>query len=344
MTDGLHSRSLESYNKHVVPPPCAEDCSKEKACANTGSASADLLNDASKETSCIINEQPTILCQETSVEASDVMLEESELTHPAADEAELQQGTTSPRGRSWPDSLQVFDMHLHEDEHFDPNSPEVREVLLKLLGVSSRTVIDPMVGFAGGCNEGIWFLREPSSLRGDLVLKLVRGTRRYPEFPTETENLLRLYDSYPDVVNDQLVAFPFYVVRIVTASSQRFDLLIMRKAPGETFANHITMKCCIGQMDKLKRILEQIGKSLRQFQRSYGGQQHGDLQPSNIFVDDKTGAITFIDIGGIGMPTVETDAEHFEKSMRLCYGGYGPELMVVGMAHFLEGLASRPPA
>jgi len=233
--------------------------------------------------------------------------------------------------------MQVSDIHL-QGEVFDPSSMEVRHDLLKQLGASPDSVIKKMEGFSGGLNEGIWFLSEPSKVREELTLKLVRGTRKYPEFPTEAENLLRLYQSYPGIVMDSSVAFPLQIFHVSTSSSEKYDLLVMRKAPGQSFTDHITLKCCFRQMGKLQDIMGKIGECLQRLHANYGGQQHGDFQPSNIFYDEKADLVTLIDMGGLGIPTMLNDSEHFEKSMRLCYSGYGPELMVDGMARFLESL------
>lgn len=237
----------------------------------------------------------------------------------------------------WPQGLSIFEMQM-QDEIFDPTHAETREEILKQLGASSNSVISGLEGFSGGLNEGIWFLSEPSKVRGDLTLKLVKGSRKYPEFPTEAENLLRLHKAYPSIVEDLSVSFPFQIGHLFTPSLEKYDLLVMRRAAGKSFSDHISLKCCFRQMGKLQDIMGRIGSSLHRFHVNYGGQQHGDLQASNIFYDEENDAVTFIDVGGIGIPTMESDSEHFQKSMRLCYGGYGPEIMVDGMACFLQGL------
>lgn len=252
--------------------------------------------------------------------------------------APFPQAGAVPRGPDhWHYALRTSSLQLPH-QTFDPTSAVLREQLMKELGASPHSVIKAMEGFSGGLNEGIWFLSEPSKSREELTLKLVRGTRKYPEFPTEAENLLRLHQSYPSIVLDGSVSFPFHIVHVSTASAEKYDLLVMRKAPGQSFTDHISLKCCFRQMGKLQEIMGKIGECLQRFHSSYGNQQHGDLQPSNIFYDEQSDRVTFIDLGGIGIPTMESDSEHFQKSMRLCYGGYGPELMVDGMARFLHGM------
>jgi len=237
----------------------------------------------------------------------------------------------------WPRCLDMFDMKLPA-KVFDPNCATVHAELLSRIGASPHSVIKAMEGFAGGLNEGIWFLSEPSSAREELTLKLVRGTRKYPEFPTEAENLLRLHESYPNIAKDPSLSFPFQIAHIVNASLDEYDLLIMRKAPGQSLADHVSLKFALKQMGKLQEIMEKIGASLGRFHANYGGQQHGDFQPSNIFYDEQADLVTFIDVGGIGIPTTETDSVHFEKSMLLCYSYIGAELTTTGMERFKQVL------
>lgn len=105
----------------------------------------------------------------------------------------------------------------------------------------------------------------------------------------------------------------------------RDDLIVMRKVPGERLAEVICRKFYNNQLALLDAIFENLGATLASFHERYG-KQHGDFQPSNIFYDDATDDIYFIDIGGMGLPTSDTDVEHFRGAMTLLAGAYSPTL------------------
>lgn len=50
-----------------------------------------------------------------------------------------------------------------------------------------------------------------------------------------------------------------------------------------------------------------------------------------------TGAICFIDVGGMGIPTMDNDVEHFREAMGLLKKGYNEQLMDDLTAAFIQG-------
>eukprot|EP00421_Protoceratium_reticulatum_P071468 CAMPEP_0168408276 /NCGR_PEP_ID=MMETSP0228-20121227/26589_1 /TAXON_ID=133427 /ORGANISM="Protoceratium reticulatum, Strain CCCM 535 (=CCMP 1889)" /LENGTH=188 /DNA_ID=CAMNT_0008421961 /DNA_START=54 /DNA_END=617 /DNA_ORIENTATION=- len=89
--------------------------------------------------------------------------------------------------------------------------------------------------------------------------------------------------------------------------------------------------------------MEDLGTCLGGFHSRYAV-QHGDFQPSNIFFDEETGSVALIDVGGMGVPTTETDMEHFAKSLRLLSDVYGTRLSTEGLGHFERGYAKAAPS
>merc|ERR1740120_568334 len=71
----------------------------------------------------------------------------------------------------------------------------------------------------------------------------------------------------------------------------------------------------------------------------YGNAQHGDFQPSNIFWDEESGQLALIDVGGMGIPTTESDVDHFSKAMRLPAESYGMQFAADAVRHFQQGYA-----
>lgn len=68
-----------------------------------------------------------------------------------------------------------------------------------------------------------------------------------------------------------------------------------------------------------------LGEQLASFHHRYG-KQHGDFQLFNIFYDEATDSIVFIDIGGMGIPTIDSDVEHFHEAMGLLKNAYDQSL------------------
>lgn len=233
---------------------------------------------------------------------------------------------------------------------FDPEQPGLQAQLLQKLGVVQGTgTITPLPGFQGGLNEGVWILsgtmQSAGSQRGrkdELVLKLVRCKRIAPSILTEAENFLELQKSYPSLAADPSLAFPMKILSCMGPGNvKRHDLIVMRKLRGDRLAELIATKWYGNQVPQLMDIFEKLGECLAEFHRGYGNAQHGDFQPSNVLYDEEENKIALIDMGGMGVPTTETDVEHFTKSMTLLSQTYGHKLYIDGMRRFNQGYSKR---
>jgi len=240
--------------------------------------------------------------------------------------------------------LEQGDLQMGSDT-FNPLEASLRQQLLSQLGLSAATTVEEMQGFRGGLNEGVWYMSEPNQGAGvpreELVLKLVRCHRIASNILTEAENFIKLFHDYPNALNDKFIAFPVKLFSCKgTNGVKRHDLIVMRKVRGERLAELIAKKVYSNQTPSLLQILEKLGVCLAEFHNRYGGSNHGDFQPSNIFYDEETEETTFIDIGGMGVPTMESDVEHFNKSMNLlseAYGTHSPGIAVNGIRQFERG-------
>lgn len=232
-------------------------------------------------------------------------------------------------------------------QSFDPSNPSVRAQLLGLLGLGPGAVIEEMKGFKGGLNEGVWFASDrarPAPGGGgpgrELVLKLVRGTRIDQNLLTEGENLQKIAREHPKATSDPALAFPLRVVAVVgLGGARKHDLIVMRKVRGERLAEVIARKWYRGEVNQIMRLLERLGTCLGEFHTRYSGVQHGDFQPSNIIYDDERDALVMIDVGGMGVPTMQGDVAHFCKSLRLLAEAYGTGLANDGTRRFEQGYA-----
>lgn len=202
--------------------------------------------------------------------------------------------------------------------------PGLRARLLTALGARPQAVLETAQGFAGGLNAGIWYLKGGGE---DAVLKLVKFDHRTPSELVEADTLVRLHRDHPAIASDALVAFPYRILHIIGAGGVRqYDLIAMPRAPGQALALTIADKWYSGRGEELMRIFAQVGACLSQFHKRYGGKQHGDYHPLNIFHDDATGAITLIDLGGMGCKTDCSDKQRLAKSVRQLAACYGPKL------------------
>jgi len=250
-------------------------------------------------------------------------------------------GGASPSCSSSGRGLDVGELDIGSGP-FDPTQQSIRSQLLAKLGLSSHATIEEMQGFRGGLNEGVWFATDASkgSVKEELVLKLVRCHRVAASIPTEAENCLRIFREHSSAVNDSTIAFPIKIFSCLgTGGTKRYDLIVMRRVRGERLAELIARKWYSKQLPQLMQILEKLGICLAEFHARYSNSQHGDFQPSNIFYDEDEDEIALIDVGGMGVPTMESDVEHFAKSMKLLAEAYGVQLSADGMRHFERGYA-----
>jgi Ser/Thr protein kinase RdoA (MazF antagonist) len=220
---------------------------------------------------------------------------------------------------------------------FDPSQPNVKSQLTAKLGVGLNSVIQRMQGPRGGLNEGVWTLEDGSR---SFVLKLVKSRNGPASMPTEAERLVQLSRQHPSVASDPALAFPQNIFRCLGACGDaRYDLIVMRKAPGQPLADVIARKWHGGQASELMRIFELLGCFLADFHARYGNWQHGDFQPSNVFYDEATGKFTMLDVSDIApqLGFAESDVEHFMKSIGLLARFFGPHFDVEARRHFEAG-------
>lgn len=210
--------------------------------------------------------------------------------------------------------------------------PQVLQQLQARLGCSSACRIEAHSN-AGGQNYGVWFL-------ADFVLKVVRCGRKFALLPSEVENVVRLQAEHPSIVDDPLVTFPIKVFNCVGHDGVALSILVMRRAPGVDLATFVGMELAYGRREQACRIFEEVGRSLRLFHTRYGGANHGDLHPSNIFVDEASGNISFIDVGGMDMATGDSDEQHFTKSCHITAELYGHDFLVESLQRFEAGYQS----
>merc|ERR1712151_530357 len=153
-------------------------------------------------------------------------------------------------------------------------------------------------------------------------------------------NLIKISQEHPSILQDNSVAFPRHIVRLRgTRQDHRYDVIVMQKAAGRGLGQVIQEKWRAGRISELMAILETVGESLADFHQRYGGKQHGDLTPTNVFYDEKSRCVTLIDLGGMGTSSFENDVTYFSKSLSLSARLMGQELEIQGVRHFKAGHA-----
>jgi len=245
-------------------------------------------------------------------------------------------GGVTGRCHSFAQALEMLELHLGSENTFNPARPALRAQLLEKLQRPQNASIAAMQGFRGGLNEGVWFVT--CAGQEDLVLKLVRCRRIAPNILTEAENFQKLSREHANAFRDPLLALPFKIFSCVGRGGMKVnDLIVMRRVPGERLAEWIARKWHTAQLAHIWQLFERLGARLAEYHCRYCEVQHGDFQPSNIFYDEETDDLCFIDMGGMGVPTTETDIEHFVKSLNLLSQSYDQQAAVEGEFHFKQG-------
>lgn len=227
---------------------------------------------------------------------------------------------------------------LYDTPQFDPSALRCRQQLAAMLGMSEDARIEVLQG--GGLNQGMWTMCDSCQ---SLVLKLVRSQRTHRSIPTETEKLVELSRSYPNLVHDRDVSFPLKIFLCRGPRGQStHDLIAMHKAPGECFMNVINRKCFSRKIPELMDNFEALGCFVANIHNKYG-LRHGDCQPSNIFFNEATGQCTLIDIADLSPPgqngVRESDVEHFCNGVRLVTRCHGHQVASEGTRRFQAGYA-----
>jgi hypothetical protein len=235
--------------------------------------------------------------------------------------------------------LEVGELNIGAGK-FNPTEQLMKDQLLSLLGYSKTSTIEALTGFRGGLNEGVWFVKDPPAK--DLVLKLVKCNRVSNRILTEAENFVKLLADYPKIASDDALAFPVRIFKCLGPPPERqhrYDLIVMWKVKGDRLAEVIARKWYAKDHELIWKIFERLGETLAEFHHRYSDSQHGDFQPSNVFYDQEASQFSFIDIGGMGVPTRETDTEHFNKALKLLADAYGSQL-TNGQRSFEGGYAA----
>mmetsp|Transcript_129673 Transcript_129673/g.336349 ORF Transcript_129673/g.336349 Transcript_129673/m.336349 type:complete len:542 (-) Transcript_129673:506-2131(-) len=220
-------------------------------------------------------------------------------------------------------SFEVEDLRI-AGTSFDMSQPEQRALLAEALGMTGATKVEAMQGISGGLNDGIWFVRGGEA---DLVVKLVRGSRRFSQEPTEAEALMQIFSEHPHIASDPLVGFPFKILHLQgDEGALGQDLIAMEKAPGKALATVVSEFVHSGRAGELQGVLQHVGEAVGVFHGRYAGKQHGDLQGSNIFFDQGTSHVTLIDVGGMGSRMTRSDEDHFVYSLQILKAFYEPHI------------------
>jgi len=220
-------------------------------------------------------------------------------------------------------SLEVEELHLGGSA-FDLSQPGQQAQLIKTLGVCATATVEALQGVSGGLNDGIWFIRGGET---DLVVKLVRGSRRFSQEPTEAEALMQIFSEHPHIASDPLVGFPFKILHLQgDEGALGQDLIAMEKAPGKALATVVSEFVHSGRAGELQGVLQHVGEAVGVFHGRYAGKQHGDLQGSNIFFDQGTSHVTLIDVGGMGSRMTRSDEDHFVYSLQILKAFYEPHI------------------
>lgn len=242
-------------------------------------------------------------------------------------------------------SFDIDELHL-DGTFFDPTQQPLKGQLLQKMRAQPTAVVEPMrAGMGiGSQNSGIWIIRDAAQ---NYVLKLVRDK---PSFMgaagqmAEAEKFARLCREHPGITKDPSLAFPIKIFRCLgKGGSKTHDLVVMRQVSGVRVSEVVMQKLHTKQVQDLMRILEQFGSFLADFHTRYGGMQHGDLTPANVFFDQQTGRFTLVDVADLAPrnPVIQSDVERFSSSLKLLANFYGPDLFNEGKARFEAGYSAR---
>lgn len=205
-----------------------------------------------------------------------------------------------------PRTLALEELIIH-DSRIDPCRPSLKQQLVERMCAGRPAGIQRMAAQHGGLNMGVWLLTDACQ---DLVVKMVTNTR-FMGLPTEAEVFLDLARRYPQLMDDMSIAFPIKIFGCSATDGTRRDLIVMRRAKGECFANVMAKKLDDGRVADLLQDLESFGRFLAGFHARHG-LQHGDCQPANVIFDEASQRFSLIDVADIASPNIKkTDVEHF---------------------------------
>jgi tRNA A-37 threonylcarbamoyl transferase component Bud32 len=220
-------------------------------------------------------------------------------------------------------SLGIEDLQIGPG-NFDPSQPQIRSQLMVKLGFSGDSVVQALTGTNSGRNEGLWTMTCPGLNQATkYILKLISCHRIERSHPTETETFLKLSQEHPGLLDDREVSFPLKLFSCQNPGPRRFDLIVMKSAPGTRLTEVLHTKWHMRQVQDIMKILRCVGACLKRFHMRYRNTRHGDFNTSNIFWDDASSTVTIIDLGGMGCPTVHSDNEYFKQVFRMMTSQWG---------------------
>lgn len=218
--------------------------------------------------------------------------------------------------------MTVEEMWIDTDE-FDMSCEDLRLQLLTKLGFRHDGSIEPFRDASGAGKDDVWHLSTHGS--PGLVLKLVEASR--------TQNFVRIQEKCPDIVKELAFAFPVKILKLRgPCGSPLKDLVVMRRAQGESLAQIINAKCQRQETTVLFQMLTDFGTFLRTVHKVYNGMQHGKCRPSNVFYEETSRSFTFVDVEDFGIGT--HDVEHFVGALRILVGQYGVAIASNAEEHF----------
>jgi serine/threonine protein kinase len=231
----------------------------------------------------------------------------------------------------------VIEELQYDTPELDLSSPMCHRQLVLFLGLNRNARIEPLLGHAGGLNKGLWAVHGSSE---SLILKLVNSQRSHPMLPTETESFTKLAQQYPNLIHDRELAFPLKIFHCRRCGRNiTHDLIVMRKASGESFSDLVSRKWKSGHVPELMNHFHAAGCFLARI-HSRHGLQHGDFQPNNLFYDEATNQFTMIDIADLSpnsLMVTESDVDHFCRGVGLLASVLGVQLQIDGLRHFQAG-------
>jgi len=239
-------------------------------------------------------------------------------------------------------SLEFDDLHL-ENMFFDPCREPLKSQLLQKMGVHQDADVEPIRGPIGGCNSGMWVLKNGNQW---FMLKLLRILPAWmgPSRDSESEKYAKLSREHPEMVQDASLSFPCKIFHCLgKGGSKTHDLVVMRWVGGLRFSEIVMRKLHSGQAQDLMGTLQQFGKFLADFHGRYNGLQHGDLTPANVFFDEQTHKFALVDVADIAPrnPVILSDADRFISSLKLLSNFYGDDLWAQGKLRLEAGYKSR---
>eukprot|EP00930_Biecheleria_cincta_P021814 TRINITY_DN16051_c0_g1_i1.p1 TRINITY_DN16051_c0_g1~~TRINITY_DN16051_c0_g1_i1.p1 ORF type:complete len:573 (+),score=99.54 TRINITY_DN16051_c0_g1_i1:150-1868(+) len=174
-----------------------------------------------------------------------------------------------------------------------------------------------------GLNGSVWILSCAGRQEGWL-LKQVAAQRRFSGVPTEVESCDALLQRFPGLLSDPRLAFPHSVVQLQMHSGEHVgDLLIARQAPGVQLGRYLAELNLQNPVDqqRLERVCSSVGELLADFHTRYQdpvtgeASHHTDFHPSNVLFDERTGALSIVDLEGMGSFGINDDVQKFGALM-----------------------------